>query len=111
MVCVVLFQALEGAIAGLEVSQSESLQRLSSSLSASMSLEEDAIASTVRAEVWRSLEPVRQLPQVLTQALPRLNADTTPMLVRFVVLISVVLDNFSHHIIFIIFPIIAAAVD
>jgi len=45
-------------------------------LSSSLSIEEDAIASAVKAEVWRSLEPVRQLPQILSQTLPRLSADS-----------------------------------
>lgn len=30
----------------------------------------------MKAEVWRSLEPVRQLPQILSQTLPRLSADS-----------------------------------
>ena len=45
-------------------------------MSSSLSIEEDAIASAVKAEVWRSLEPVRQLPQILSQTLPRLSADS-----------------------------------
>ncbi|KAI8101396.1 hypothetical protein M9435_001502 [Picochlorum sp. BPE23] len=68
--------ALEGAISGLDAAQSESMRRLTASLSSSLSIEEDAIASAVKAEVWRSLEPVRQLPQILSQTLPRLSADS-----------------------------------
>eukprot|EP00889_Picochlorum_renovo_P003603 jgi/Picre1/30633/NNA_005994.t1 len=49
--------ALEGAISGLDAAQSESMRRLTASLSSSLSIEEDAIASAVKAEVWRSLEP------------------------------------------------------
>lgn len=52
------------------------MRRLTASLSSSLSIEEDAIASAVKAEVWRSLEPVRQLPQILSQTLPRLSADS-----------------------------------
>jgi len=40
-----------------------------------MSIEEDVIASAVKAEVWKSLEPVRQLPQILSQTLPRLSSS------------------------------------
>ena len=68
-------QALEGAISGLDSAQSENLRRLTASLSSSMSIEEDVIASAVKAEVWKSLEPVRQLPQILSQTLPRLSSS------------------------------------
>lgn len=63
-----IVQALEGAVAGLEVAQSEGLRRLSSSMSGALSEEREVIAATVRDEVWQSLEAVRQLPQVLAAA-------------------------------------------
>ena len=68
----VLVQALEGAINGLDSAQADSFRRLTANLSSTLSIEEDAISSAVKAEVWKSLEPVRQLPQILSQTLPRL---------------------------------------
>lgn len=73
--CMYALQALEGAIAGLEMAQSESFRRLSGSISSSRTIDEDVVASAVQAEVWRSLEPVRQLPQMLSQTLPQFSAD------------------------------------
>jgi hypothetical protein len=66
--------ALEGAISGLEVAQSEGLQRLSSSMSGALLENKNLLAATVRDEVWQSLEPVRQLPQALADAAPGLTA-------------------------------------
>ena len=68
-------QALEGAIDGLDSAQADSFRRLTANLSSSLSIEEDAISSAVKAEVWKSLEPVRQLPQILSQTLPRLASN------------------------------------
>lgn len=60
---------LEDAVAGLDSRQADSFRRVTASLSTLEALdrrvEEDAISEVVKEEVWRSLEPVRQLPQVL----------------------------------------------
>jgi hypothetical protein len=66
--------ALEGAISGLEVAQSEGLRRLGSSMSGVLLDNKDLLAATIRDEVWQSLEPVRQLPQALAAAAPGLTA-------------------------------------
>jgi len=66
--------ALEGAINGLEVAQSEGLRRLGSSMSGALLENKDLLAATIRDEVWESLEPVRQLPQALAEAAPGLTA-------------------------------------
>ncbi|KAH7616100.1 hypothetical protein NADE_000934 [Nannochloris sp. 'desiccata'] len=66
--------ALEGAISGLEVAQSEGLRRLGSSMSGALLESKDLLAATIRDEVWQSLEPVRQLPQALAAAAPGLTA-------------------------------------
>lgn len=66
-------QSLEDALGGLDRSQSDGFRRLTATISAREGVEEEAIGEVVKAEVWRSLEPVRQLPQVLsglTRALP-----------------------------------------
>lgn len=68
-------QALERAIDGLDSAQSDNFRRLTANLSSTLSIEEDTLSSAVKAEVWKSLEPVRQLPQILTQTLPRLTTN------------------------------------
>lgn len=68
-------QALEDTIVGLDSAQTDGFRRLTANLSSTLSIEEDAISSAVKAEVWKSLEPVRQLPQILSQTLPRLTAN------------------------------------
>jgi len=58
----------------LEVAQSEGLRRLAEN--------EDSLEIAVRAEVWRSLEPVRQIPQLLAAAgaMPGLAGNTEPQM-------------------------------
>lgn len=66
-------ESLEAALNGLDRSQSDGFRGLAASISARELIEEEAIGEVVKAEVWRSLEPVRQLPQVLgglNRALP-----------------------------------------
>ena len=59
-------ESLEAALSGLDRSQSDGFRRLAASISAREVVGEEAIGEVVKAEVWRSLEPVRQLPQVLS---------------------------------------------
>lgn len=59
-------ESLEAALSGLDRSQSDGFRRLAASINAREGVEEEAIGEVVKAEVWRSLEPVRQLPQVLS---------------------------------------------
>ena len=58
---------LEGAVGGLEVAQGEGLRRLGTNLSAMITDAEAGLQSAVREEAWRSLDPVRRLPQLLAQ--------------------------------------------
>ena len=69
--------ALEGALAGLEVAQSESLRRLGSSVNGAMVEGREVVAGAVRDEVWQSLEPVRQLPQMLAVLQQQIVASTS----------------------------------
>jgi tetratricopeptide (TPR) repeat protein len=62
---------LEGAVTGLEVAQGEGMRRLGSSLSSLLVDAEAGLQSAVREEAWKSLEPVRRLPQLLA-SLPAL---------------------------------------
>ena len=65
--------ALEGAVSGLELAQSEGIRRMGSTLSAALSDSEDAIVSAIRSEVRRSLEPMRSVPPLLP------NVSVSPM--------------------------------
>lgn len=53
---------------GLEVAQAEGLRRLNTTMTSSLADNEDSLTAALRSEVWRSLEPVRQLPQLLAAA-------------------------------------------
>jgi len=107
---------LEEAVTGLDSRQADSFRRLTASLgslSSSLdqdrdrdrdrSLEEDAIAAVVKEEVWRSLEPVRQLPQVLRDAGRALPGDElgNPMLTEEAIkkILGVELENLKKSLV------------
>lgn len=63
-------QAVEASLSKLETSQGDGFRRLSSNLSTALDDAELALQAAVRSETWKSLEPVRQLPQILATMVP-----------------------------------------
>lgn len=63
-----MFQVVEGSLAGLEQAQSEGLMRLSHSLSSSLTDAQATLQSSVRVELATAVEPLKQLPQLVTAA-------------------------------------------
>ena len=96
-------ESLEAAVGGLDRSQSDGFRRLAASISSREGLEEEAIGEVVKAEVWRSLEPVRQLPQVLSglnRALPG-GVEGQEMLTEENIkkILSIELDNLKNSLV------------
>lgn len=61
---------MEGAIAGLQAVQSDSLARLDAGLQQAAADASGAVQAAVREEAYRSLEPLRRLPELLAAAMP-----------------------------------------
>ncbi|GAB4815945.1 hypothetical protein N2152v2_002991 [Parachlorella kessleri] len=62
--------SLEGAIRSLEASQGEGLRRVYSGVASTLQESEGRLEASVRWEAERALEPLRRLPQLLSQAMP-----------------------------------------
>ena len=60
-------RALDVMAASLEASQADTLRRLSSEVGRAVDGIEDSLEAAMRAELFRALEPVRMLPQMLPQ--------------------------------------------
>lgn len=63
-------QSLEGAIASLQAVQRDSLARLDAGLQQAAEDATGAVQAAVREETYRSLEPLRRLPELLAAAMP-----------------------------------------
>lgn len=61
-------QVVEGSLAGLEQAQSDGLMRLSNTLNSSLTDAQATLQSSVRVEVATAVEPLKQLPQLVTAA-------------------------------------------
>jgi expansin (peptidoglycan-binding protein) len=68
--CPLWLQSLEGSINGLQAAQSDGLMRLNGGLQAAVADVTGALQEAVREETYRSLDPLRRLPELVQGALP-----------------------------------------